>query len=156
MESELGSSTAAHTEAVKDLFTDSAHCRLLIRNKGNTASSFLFFFLPSVSFISFLMCFSVWIRGHEYTKYPWGNVSRKHAVDTVKHEWLHSLLCCVCVSGVENEGQWNGSFRRWTEKKNKIKLYTYLTSVITSTSDDGNFYGQTSEGCKMTKWHNNI
>lgn len=61
------------------------------------------------------------------------------------------LYFAVCVSGVENEGQWNGSFRRWTEKKNKIKLYTYLTSVITSTSDEGTF---TVRPLKDVKWQN--
>lgn len=66
----------------------SAHCGLLIRNEGNSPP----FLTPSVGFISFMMCFSLGIRGHEYAKYPWWNVSTKHEVNPVNHEWLLPLL----------------------------------------------------------------
>lgn len=66
----------------------SAHCGLLIRNEGNSP----LFLTPSVGFISFMMCFSLGIRGHEYAKYPWWNVSTKHEVNPVNHEWLLPLL----------------------------------------------------------------
>lgn len=81
------------------------------------------------------MCFSAGIRGHEYAKYPQGNVSRKHGVDPVKHEWLLSLLfrACVCVSAVENEARNNGTAvfisEVRTKKKKKEKKTSYLLEV---------------------------
>lgn len=85
-----------------------------------------FFFLPSVSFISFMMYFSLGIRGHEYTKYPWWNVSGKHGVNPVNHEWLLSLLCCVC------EWCWKWGTTQWHCSHQRTRRQcTYLRSVIT-------------------------